>query len=83
MVHLHSIAINFQMFSNKCHYILLNYILALLSQFFSMIYFFVVCFTYAISKWRTIFKYYFFLLLLLGAAAVPVFGTVIVSLTSV
>ena len=45
----------------------------------SIIYLRITYFTYAISKWRTIFKYYFFLLP--GAAAVPMFRIAIAPLT--
>ena len=55
--HLCSIAINFQMFLNNYHYILFNYILTLLYQYFSTIYFCIIYFTFTISKWCIVSKY--------------------------
>ena len=73
LTHLYSVAINFLMFSNKYHYILLNYCRHYYTYIMSTIYLGVFYFIYAISKWSASFKYYFFILLS-GAAAVPVLG---------
>ena len=48
---------------------------------FRMIYFCIVHFAYAVTKWSTILNITI-LFLLLGVATVPVFGTVIVPLAS-
>ena len=54
--HLCNIAINFQIFLNNYHYILLNYTLTLRYRYFSIIYFSIIYFTFTISNWCTVSK---------------------------
>ena len=53
--------INYLMFLNNFHYMLLNYTLELLSLMSLALPVFMVCFIYPISKWDTIFKCYLFI----------------------
>ena len=73
MVHLYSIAINFQM--NNYHYILLNYTLASLGNVFCIVYLYI----FFISLMQSVNGAQFLIViffLLFGTAAFPVFLTV-------
>ena len=82
MVHLYSIAINFQIILNNCHYILLNYILELLHHcpYHDLFFLLFISFMHSVNGAQLL--NITFLFLSLGAAIVHVFLTVIVLLVS-
>ena len=60
LANLCNIAINLLMILNNYHYILLNYTWHYYINAFSIVYLYIIYFTFTVNKWSTIFKYYTF-----------------------